>query len=152
MKRVTIIGAGPSGLMAAIMIKSLAKEKNEKVEVTILEKNERVGKKILSTGNGKCNFTNINVNPKYYNDALFVKPIIDSFTPNDLQTWFAKRGLLSKVDSEGRVYPITENASSVLDILRIELEKHEKGTRNEVRKRQVNYLFYQIIKALREFF
>ena len=125
MKRVTIIGAGPSGLMAAIMIKSLAKEKNEKVEVTILEKNERVGKKILSTGNGKCNFTNINVNPKYYNDSLFVKPIIDSFTPSDLQTWFAKRGLLSKVDSEGRVYPITENASSVLDILRIELEKHE---------------------------
>lgn len=121
MKRITIIGAGPSGLMAGIMIKNLSQEK---VEVVILEKNDRIGKKILSTGNGKCNFTNTNVDPRYYNSEIFVKPILDEFTSNDLQKWFEERGLLSKVDSEGRVYPITENASSVLDILRMNVEKN----------------------------
>ena len=65
MKHVTIIGAGPAGLMAAINIKKISIEKGKKVEVTILEKNDRVGKKILSTGNGKCNYSNINVCPDF---------------------------------------------------------------------------------------
>ena len=55
MKHVAIIGAGPAGMMTGIYLKYLINQTHEKIEVTILEKNDRVGKKILSTGKGKCN-------------------------------------------------------------------------------------------------
>lgn len=124
MKKVTIVGAGASGLMASIYLKEQAIEKNIDLKVVLLEKNERVGKKILSTGNGKCNYSNTLLDPKYYNNEEFVKPILESFSCSDLQEWFLKKGLFSKVDKEGRVYPLTENASTVLDLFRVELEKY----------------------------
>lgn len=125
MKQVVIIGAGPSGMMAAIKLKELAKKQNTNIDVTILEKNDRVGRKILSTGNGKCNYSNLNVMPKYYNDESFVMPILESFSAVDLKSFFLEKGLLTKIDSEGRMYPITESASSVLDILRMELHRYD---------------------------
>lgn len=124
MKNVLIVGAGPSGLMAGIYLKEEALKTNKQINVTIIEKNDRVGKKILSTGNGKCNYSNINVNPKYFNNSNFVGPILESFSSFSLQEWFFNKGLISKVDSEGRVYPITENASSVLDVLRMLIKKY----------------------------
>ncbi len=123
MKKVTIIGAGAAGLMASIYLKEQAVKNNHDLEVVVLEKNDRVGKKILSTGNGKCNFSNVYLEPKYYNNPEFVKPILESFSHSNLQEWFREKGLLSKVDKEGRIYPLTETASSVLDIFRLELEK-----------------------------
>lgn len=128
MKKVTIIGAGASGLMASIYLKEQAIKKNIDLEVILLEKNDRVGKKILSTGNGKCNFSNSFLEPKYYNNPEFVKPILESFSCDNLQEWLFSKGLYSKVDKEGRVYPITESASTVLDIFRIELEKNNIRT------------------------
>lgn len=123
MKKVTVIGAGAAGLMASIYLKEQAVKNNHDLEVVVLEKNDRVGKKILSTGNGKCNFSNVYLEPKYYNNPEFVKPILESFSHSNLQEWFREKGLLSKVDKEGRIYPLTETASSVLDIFRLELEK-----------------------------
>lgn len=128
MKKVTIVGAGSSGLMASIYLKEQVIKNNLDLEIILLEKNDRVGKKILSTGNGKCNFSNYLLEPKYYNNPEFVKPILESFSCTDLTEWFLQKGLISKVDKEGRVYPITENASSVLDIFRLELEKYNIRT------------------------
>ena len=62
MKDVIIIGGGASGLMCAIT----AKQKNKNISVAIIEKNDRIGKKLLSTGNGRCNLTNKNINPDNY--------------------------------------------------------------------------------------
>ena len=112
MKKVTIIGAGAAGLMASIYLKEQAVKNNHDLEVVVLEKNDRVGKKILSTGNGKCNFSNVYLEPKYYNNPEFVKPILESFSHSNLQEWFREKGLLSKVDKEGRIYPLTETDSS----------------------------------------
>ena len=124
MKKIVIVGAGASGLMASIYLKEQAVKNNIDLDIVLVEKNDRVGKKILSTGNGKCNFTNTVLEPIHYNNPDFVKPILDSFSCEDLQNWFLTKGLYSKADKEGRVYPITESASSVLDIFRIELEKN----------------------------
>ena len=124
MKKVTIIGAGAAGLMTSIYLKEQAIKNKRDLEVVLLEKNDRVGKKILSTGNGKCNFSNTFLEPRYYNNPDFVKPILESFSYANLQEWFKQKGLISKVDKEGRIYPITESASSVLDIFRLELEKN----------------------------
>lgn len=128
MKKVTVVGAGASGLMVAISLKEQAKKQNVDLEVILLEKNDRVGKKILSTGNGKCNFSNTSLQPDQYNNPSFVNPIINAFSCDDLQAWFLEKGLLSKVDKEGRVYPLTESANTVLDVFRIELEKHSIRT------------------------
>lgn len=126
MKHIVIIGAGPAGLMSAITLKEKIQEIGieDKINITILEKNDRIGKKIMSTGNGRCNYSNINIYPEFYNNQNFVKPILESFSSNQLQDWFLERGLVSKVDSEGRVYPVSDHASSVVDLFRLLIAKN----------------------------
>ena len=94
-KMITVIGGGPSGMMAA-----LSAAKKDGVKVRLLEKNEFLGKKLLATGNGRCNLTNINCP-----DA------------EDTLRLFCDMGLLTKTETEGRVYPYAEQASAVRDIL-----------------------------------
>lgn len=114
---VLIIGGGASGLLCAIQL-----AKNGK-KVTVLEKNERVGKKLLATGNGKCNLTNTNITYKDYNTYL-IKDILDEFTPTKIMDEFAKLGLLTKADLEGRVYPYSESANTVLNVLLRRLDEY----------------------------
>lgn len=116
--RVGIIGAGASGMMAAIA----AAEHGAKV--TLLEHSDRIGKKILVTGNGKCNLTNLNVSKDDYrgNHPCFVVPILEEFGIQDTLTFFEKKGLFWK-EREGYVYPISGQASTVLDLLRYTLEQ-----------------------------
>ena len=120
MKEVVIIGGGPSGMLCAAAIKEHA---NEEINVTIVERLERVGKKLLATGNGKCNFTNKNVAAKKYNNPKFVGPVLKKYNSKDIITYFESLGLLSKEISEGRIYPYTESATTLLEILRIHLNK-----------------------------
>lgn len=117
-KRVVIIGGGASGLMAAIT----AARKG--AAVTLVEHKDRVGKKILMTGNGKCNLTNMSdIHGKYYgNDVERIYGIIERFSAEDTRAFFRQIGLYTKEKRDGGVYPVSEQAASVLDVLRTECE------------------------------
>ena len=133
MKNVVIVGGGAAGLMASIIIK---KELGAEVNVTILERLDRIGKKILATGNGRCNFSNELLSDNKYNNPDFVHYLFKRFGYTETLNFFEELGLMSRVLTEGRVYPITENASSLLDVLRLTIEelKIEIRTSFEVRK------------------
>ena len=116
-----IIGGGASGLMCAIA----AKRKNPRMSVAIIEKNDRVGKKLLSTGNGRCNLTNADVAPDKYvgNGAKkLVSAVLQKYNVQSLLDYFRALGLLTSKDSEGRYYPLSRQASTVLDVLRFNCE------------------------------
>lgn len=114
--RIAVIGGGASGLVAAIAAARAG------ACVTILEKNPRVGKKLLSTGNGRCNFTNINACAENYNSG-FVSRAISLFSPRDAIGFFEEIGLLARIEDEGRVYPASGQAAAVLDVLRLEADR-----------------------------
>lgn len=120
MKNIVIIGGGASGLLASIIIK---KELQEQVEVTIFERLDRIGKKILATGNGRCNFSNELLSSRKYNNPDFVHFLFTRFGYTETVTLFEDLGLVSKVLAEGRTYPVSESASSLLDVIRQEIER-----------------------------
>ncbi len=114
--KVAVIGGGASGLTAAI---SAAKQG---AQVTVFEKNNRVGKKILMTGNGKCNLSNKSLSEEYYysGDRAFVLSALEKFGFMDTVMFFNGLGLLL-TEKNGGIYPHSEQASSVLDALRFEV-------------------------------
>lgn len=116
-----IVGGGASGLMCAIS----AKLKNKNISVAIIEKNDRVGKKLLSTGNGRCNLTNKNVSVKKYCGSFknHSRVIFGKYDTDDILEIFKNLGLMTFCDSEGRYYPLCRQASSVLDVLRFACER-----------------------------
>ena len=114
---IAVVGGGASGLTAAIS----AKRENSSLSVCILERLPRVGKKLLVTGNGRCNLTNRNMNCSYYQGTCTkLYNIISSF---DVEAFFRSLGVICTADGEGRVYPKSNTASSVLDALRLEAER-----------------------------
>lgn len=116
---VAIVGAGMSGLVCAVEIKRNYPEKS----VVLFERLDRVGKKILATGNGRCNLDNLTVKKEDYNSPEFVSSALESFSAKSNLEFWENLGLLTISDSEGRVYPKSNTASSVLDILRFEVER-----------------------------
>ncbi len=112
--KIAIIGGGASGLFAAIAAKS------ENTSVTIYEKEKRVGRKILATGNGRCNMTNITADIGDYHgsDVAFMSPTISRFWVSETLDLFESMGILWKEEEDGKVYPYSDTASSVLDVLR----------------------------------
>lgn len=115
-KKVAIIGGGAAGLMAAI-----TSAKNN-AEVTIYEKSNRVGKKILATGNGRCNFTNIYASSEFYHgyDKEIINIIFDNFGVQETMNFFEDIGVYPYYGDNGKVYPYSLQAASVLDNLRYE--------------------------------
>ena len=109
MKRIALIGGGATNLLLASLL-----SKHKDIKVDIIEIRDRVGKKILETGNGKCNFTNVNITKHDYNHEEFVSNIINQ---NILKT-FSELGLLYYNDNEGRCYPNSDASNSILDLLR----------------------------------
>lgn len=112
---VVIVGGGASGLMCALTIK------NKKV--LILEKDNKIGKKILVTGNGRCNLTNKNINSCFYNTNK-VDKYFEIFSNTNTINFFESIGLNCYCDEDGRYYPLSNHASSVLDCLRLSIEKN----------------------------
>lgn len=112
-KKIVIIGGGASGLMAAITAA------HKGAYVTLIEHKDRVGKKILMTGNGKCNLTNMSdIHGKYYgNDSNRIYEILEKYTAEDTRAFFRQIGLYTKEKRDGGVYPVSEQAASVLDAL-----------------------------------
>ncbi len=112
--KIAIIGGGASGLMAAIAAKTDA------TSVTVYEKEKRVGRKILATGNGRCNLTNTGADIKDYHSGNinFLKGAKNRFWVEETLSFFDELGLVCKEEEEGKVYPYSDTASSVLDVLR----------------------------------
>lgn len=115
---IAIIGAGPAGIMAA-----LAASNNSK-SVVLIDKNDIIGRKILATGNGRCNLTNRNIDASRYHGANpdFIKHVLFEFDQNKTMEYFESLGLILKEEDKGRVFPRTNQASTVLDILIHELK------------------------------
>lgn len=112
---IAIIGAGASGLVAAIS----AKKSNRNLSVLLIEALPKVGKKILATGNGRCNLTNLNAQTQSYNTKA-VSYIMNNYSPEKIVDFFSSIGLECVADEEKRVYPMSNSATSVLDCLRFE--------------------------------
>lgn len=117
-KRILVIGGGSAGMMAAITAAG------EGADVVILEHNDKIGRKILSTGNGRCNFTNVNQEPACYrsDNAAFPWKVISRWSVEQVVTWFEELGVCAR-NKNGGLYPFSEQASAVLDVLRLEVER-----------------------------
>ncbi len=120
---VAIIGGGASGLACAVESARKAKNENKKVHITIYESADRVGKKILVTGNGRCNMMNENEFVPYFGDGEFTLFALKKYDVKSNLSFFASMGLYTRSDSEGRIYPLSNQASGVLDALRFECER-----------------------------
>ncbi len=115
---IIIIGGGAGGLAAAIQ----AKRTDSTKSVTVLEHLPKVGKKILATGNGRCNLGNLNAVSHSYTNSRFAQFAVEKYGVQSLVEFFQSMGLYCRPDSEGRLYPMSNSAASVLDALRFECE------------------------------
>ena len=118
MRHVAVIGGGAAGMMAAIT------SAREGARVTILEHKDRIGKKILSTGNGRCNFTNTYQTPACYrsDNRDFAWNIIQKFNVEKTISFFKELGIYPK-DRNGYLYPYSDQAAAILEVLQIEVAK-----------------------------
>lgn len=113
-----IIGGGASGMMAAIT----CAQTHPNDQILLFERQARVGRKLLSTGNGRCNLSNRDISAAHYHGEHLpdMEAIFQSFDP---LVWFRSQGLFTVTESSGRVYPLSDAANSVLDVLRFCLDK-----------------------------
>ena len=131
MRTVAVIGGGASGMMAAVTAAGGA-------HVILLEHKDRIGKKILSTGNGRCNFTNIHQEPICYHseDPLFPWKVVEKFNAQAVISFFLQLGVYSK-NRNGYIYPNSDQASAVLDAFRMELDRLKVEIRTGVECREI---------------
>lgn len=117
---VGIIGAGASGMAAA-----LAASENPDVQVELFERQSRVGKKLSATGNGRCNLTNRNASAEHYygQSPRFAEHALSVMNADDTVGWFESMGLFTVTEASGKVYPYSDQANSVVDVLRFALER-----------------------------
>ena len=112
--RTAILGGGAAGLYAACRFAEAG------AQVVILERQGRVGRKLLATGNGRCNLSNLNASPaNYHGDARYIEAALRALPPQRAMERFAELGVLCRPDEEGRVYPASNQAAGVLDALRL---------------------------------
>ena len=117
-RKVAVVGGGAAGMMAAVQAAYAG------ARVTVYERNDRVGKKILSTGNGKCNFSNEDMRAACYygSGAGYVDGFYKQFGVAETKAFFRELGMRIK-DRNGYLYPASEQAATVLDVLRYEMER-----------------------------
>ena len=134
MKTVVIIGGGASGMMAA-----LSASENPENRIILLERQQRVGKKLLATGNGRCNLTNVGAKPANYHGEQpeFAVPALQKLPPEKVLEFFRRLGLLTVTEYGGRVYPLSNSANSVVDVLRFALQRDNIELRTSTPARQL---------------
>lgn len=115
-----IVGGGASGMAAA-----LAAAENKNARVILMERQARVGRKLQATGNGRCNLTNLWAGKGGYHgdDGAFSQYALAQFGPEETIGWFRGLGLFTVAEASGRVYPYSDQANSVVDVLRFALDK-----------------------------
>lgn len=137
MKKLMIIGGGAAGLAAAVAAADALRARGVRVgadagadgvDVAVCEADERVGRSILATGNGRCNFSNAQVDAAAYRNAAFVGAALDELRragglrggdgADPVHAFFADLGLVWREEGEGRLYPLANKATSVLEVLR----------------------------------
>lgn len=119
MKEIAIIGGGASGLVAAVVAARSG------AHVTVLERMQRVGKKLLATGNGRCNLSNRQLDVSHYHGVrpTFVEGIFKQFGLEETLAFFDGLGVRVQEEEDGKLFPMSQQASSVLDVLRYEIEQ-----------------------------
>jgi len=145
---VTVVGGGAAGMMAAIAAA------REGASVLILEHMDQCGKKILATGNGRCNYTNKMQGIEYYrgDDPAFVLPVFEQFSGMETISLFEEIGI-APTERNGYIYPMSMQASSVKDVLSMELERlnvkiqYNIGIRKILKKNE----FYEICTKTKDF-
>ena len=125
MPEIAIIGGGAGGMMA-----TLTAAENPENRVRLFERQARVGRKLLSTGNGRCNLTNLHCSPAHYHSETpeFMGSALEAFPVSETLQWFRDRGLVTVAEESGRVYPLSNSANSVLDVLRLSIQQSENIT------------------------
>ena len=119
-----VIGAGAAALFFGALNK-------DKLNILMLERNDRVGKKLLTTGNGRCNYTNTKLNENPYNDKDFTSYMIDKYGYTAIVEKFKAMGIYPYMEDD-RVYPMSLQASSVLDVLRYENDRNNVDIKTDV--------------------
>lgn len=122
-KKIVVVGAGPAGMMAAIRAGQLGQD------VTLVEKNPILGKKLLLSGKGRCNLTNAcALDPfleRFYKNGQFLRDAFKKFFNLDLMRFFEERGLKLKTERQLRVFPVTNRSGSIVGVLKKELFKNK---------------------------
>lgn len=137
-----IIGGGASGMMAA-----WAASQDPRVQVVLYERQARLGRKLQATGNGRCNLSNIHADRTGYHGECpdFSRSALQVFGPDQTLQWFRNIGLFTVTEPTGRVYPYSDQANSVLDVLRFSLERPNISVRTgceigKVRRHEQGFL------------
>ena len=118
--KIGIIGGGAAGMAAA-----LAASEYENAQVVLMERQARLGKKLSATGNGRCNLSNIHAAEGGYHgdDRHFHEYALNQYPPSETLQWFSGLGLYTITEPSGKVYPYSDQANSVVDVLRFSLER-----------------------------
>ncbi len=136
-KKIIVVGAGPSGMMAAIRAAGLGQD------VSLLEKKSSLGNKLLLSGKGRCNLTNAegleSFLERFSKNGDFLRDAFKKFFNNELICFFQERGLKLKTERQLRVFPVTDRSASVLNLLKKELEK--AGVRVICQSKAVDLIF-----------
>lgn len=120
--KIGIIGGGPAGMLLSVLIKNQRPD----FEVNLYERNERVGKKLLATGNGRCNYTNVSLEANNFHSENpdFPMEIVSKFNNQDAIELLKTLGIYPISEADGRVFPLSLQGSSVLDFLRLAMERY----------------------------
>lgn len=117
-----IVGGGAAGLMCGC----IAGRNNPDKRIIVIERDNRVGKKILVSGNSRCNLTNMTATKDNYNGSFEgLSNLLQNYPPQKIVDYFESIGLMTMVDNEKRVYPLCRQASAVLSVLRNELKRQK---------------------------
>ena len=116
--KAAVIGGGSAGLLCAVELLS-GKDRFRGEDVIVLERNDRTGKKLVATGNGQGNLSNAALSAENYSgDREFVSAFIGQFKSINLVLYLENIGIITEKDESGRIYPVSRQANSVLDIIR----------------------------------